>query len=133
MVFESRGHYVAPYTLLFVDGLFIPAIADVEESGADLKTHSEYDSFDLAQLAAMRFNEAIRLAYITSVPRALIEDVREGSFVRRIGTNGMPMTKTYRRGIFDNEKQKFPIVDPFDSDKKIFLQVGTIVAIEQND
>ena len=130
LVFCNRGHFVAPWTLMLSEGLFIPVPADTEESGTDLRSHSEFDTFEEAQDAAIRFNEAIRRAYIDSIPKAKIEDIPVGGFCRRLGKDGMPMAKTYRREIYDNLKQRYPIVDPFNTEKMIHVPAGTLVAVD---
>lgn len=126
----SRGHFVGPFTLMLSDGLFMPVPADTEERGNDIRSHSEFDSFEDAQKAAIAFNDAIRQAYIETIPKARVDDIAAGSFCRRIGKDGMPMAKTYRRELFDAFTQRYPLVDPFNPDKKIMVQRGTYVAID---
>lgn len=130
LVFCDRGHFVADWTLMLSDGLFIPVPADTEESGTDIRSCSEFDSFEQAQEAAIQFNEAIRKAYIETIPKARVDDIPAGAFCRRIGKDGMPMAKTYLRGLYDNSKQRYPLVDPMEPSKTINVPVGTMVAID---
>ncbi len=130
LVLSERGHFVGPFTLMLAEGLFMPVLADTEPYGTDVLSRAEFDSFDEAHAAALRFNDAIRKAFIDSIPKAKIDDLPSGAFCRRLGKDGMPMAKTYRRELFDNHIQRYPIVDPFNPSKVIQLVPGTLVAVD---
>lgn len=129
-VLPIRGHYVEPFTLVCIDGLFSPAPADVQVSGADLCTHGEYPSFGHAQRHAMALNEEIRVAYAAKVPKAMANAIRPGSFVRRLDVDGLPRAKTYRMDLFDIDRLKYAIVDPLNSAKIVWVAPDSMLAIE---
>lgn len=135
LVFEARGHFVAPYTLALVEGLFIPTTADVELGAADIKSNSEFDTFEQAQAKAIVLNIAIREAIAAQVPKTMAYTILPGAFVRRIDADGFPRAKTYRMGAAEEIKGvvRYPLIDPCDSDKIFWVYPDTMLTGDYPD